>query len=102
MTSAGNTKTGLTTTHEGDIPAPEWIVFGDANKSRVIFLYHHEDDDKPDRFYQMQKKMTVFGFGRDREGKHIVEVPQSFSIGFIESTEYATIAETLKQLTMNN
>jgi hypothetical protein len=49
--------------HDGDIPRPEWIVFGDAKLNRVLFLLHHEDDAYPDRFYQMDKKMTVFGFG---------------------------------------
>jgi hypothetical protein len=98
MTSAHKERTRLLTTHEGDIPAPEWIVFGDSLQSRVIFLSHHEDDNKPNRFYQMQKKMTVFGFGRDKEGKHIVEVPQTFSIGFIESTTHSEISASLMSM----
>jgi hypothetical protein len=72
--------------HEGDIPAPEWIAFGDPRVARAVFLVHHEDDAHPDRFYQMQRKMTVFGFGRKGIDKFLDSVPQRFSIGFVEGT----------------
>ncbi len=64
MTSADKTPQSMTVNHEGDIPAPEWIAFGDAKLNRALFLLHHEDDTYADRFYQMEHKMTVFGFGR--------------------------------------
>lgn len=97
MTSATKKKTPLTKTHEGDIPAPEWIAFGDAKMKRSIVLVHHQDDEAPDRFYQMQKKMTVFGFGRKGIDKYLDSVPQSFSIAFVESTDHEAI-DTAAQL----
>ena len=56
----------LTEQHDGDIPAREWIAFGDRDQKidRVVYLLHHSDDEHPDRFYQMNEQMTVFGFGR--------------------------------------
>jgi hypothetical protein len=59
---------------------------------------HHEDDDHPDRFYAMQSKMTVFGFGRSGLNKHLDHVPQSFSIGFLETTDHAEIKRHLASL----
>ena len=98
MTSAINTPQPMTTRHDGDIPSPEWIVFGDGQSARVLFLVHHEDDAHPDRFYAMQSKMTVFGFGRQGINKHLDRVPQRFSIGFLVTTDHRAIAGALKQL----
>jgi hypothetical protein len=95
MTSAKDAKSPLTTPHEGDIPAPEWIAFGDAQLARALVLWHHEDDDHLDRFYQMQNKMTVFGFGRQGTTKFLDSVPQRFSIGFIENGKHAVISREL-------
>lgn len=92
MTSAVKQPQPMTTNHEGDIPAPEWMVFGDQKVKRVLFLLHHEDDTHPDRFYQMNKEMTVFGFGRMRGEKHLASVPRQFSIGFLETTDHAEIS----------
>jgi hypothetical protein len=96
MTSAADVRSPLTTPHEGDIPAPEWIAFGDQRLARSLVLWHHDDDQHPDRFYQMQSKMTVFGFGRQGGNKHLDRVPQQFSIGFVEQTDRATITRQLK------
>ncbi|MFN3191988.1 MAG: serine hydrolase [Aureliella sp.] len=92
MTSELPKRTPLTKTHEGDIPGTEWIAFGDEESSRVLLLTHHEDDDGEDRFYQMQRRMTVFGFGRSGMQKFLNSVPQSFSIQFVESTVHAEIS----------
>jgi hypothetical protein len=100
ITSARKDRAPLTTPHEGDIPAPEWIAFGDRRQERVLALWHHEDDEHPDFFYQMQRKMTVFGFGRRGLDKFLDSVPQQISIGLIESTSHAAIGreiETWKQ-----
>ena len=87
LCSGRNEKQPLTTTQEGDLPNPEWIVFGDKRRvNRDLFLLHHKDDNHTDRFYQMQQKMTVFGFGRKGIKKYLDTVPQSFSIGFLETT----------------
>ena len=98
MTSAIRERQPLTQVHEGDIPAPEWIAFGDPRLERVLFVAHHEDDANPDRSYAMQKKMTVFGFGRAGTDKFLSTVPQQFSIGLIESTEYEAIRSQLEAL----
>ena len=98
MTSAVKEPRPLTTNHEGDIPNPEWIVFGDAKMKRVLFLLNHEDDDLPDRFYQMDKAMTVFGFGRLRVEKHLASVPRQFSIGLIEATDHASIGQAVAKI----
>lgn len=101
MTAAVEEKQPLTQPHEGDIPAPEWIAFGDAGLDRALFLLHHQDDSHIDRFYQMQKKMTVFGFGRKGLTKYLDAVPQNFSIGLVETDEHQGIAKKMKQLLAN-
>jgi len=97
MTSARSKRQPLTVPHEGDIPAPEWIAFGDEKLNRVLYLLHHEDDDHPDRFYQMDRQMTVFGFGREGLKKYLDRVPQRFTIGFLETTDYREIAKAIEQ-----
>jgi len=97
MTSAVQEPRPITNPHDGDIPAPEWIVFGDPKVRRVLFLLHHEDDDHPDRFYQMNRQMTVFGFGRQVLSKYLDSVPQHFSIGILETTNRADIRRALDQ-----
>ncbi len=95
MTSAIKQPQPMTVNHEGDIPAPEWIVFGDRQVKRVLFLLSHTDDSHADRFYQMDKQMTVFGFGRLKGAKHIDAVPRQFSIGFLETINHAEITREL-------
>lgn len=95
MTSQNAEKQKLTTPHDGDIKSPEWIAFGDVRLGRSLVLSHAEDDAAPDCFYQMEGKMTVFGFGRDGMNKHLRSVPRNFSIRFVESTDHAVIGKTL-------
>lgn len=97
LTSSIHKKTPLTINHDGDIPAPEWIAFGDMSLPRVLFLSHEEDDVYPDRFYQMESNMTVFGFGRNGLEKYLHFVPQRFSIGFINSIDPVSISEKIKE-----
>lgn len=83
----------------GDLPSPEWMAFGDKNSSRVLYMLHHEDDDFPDN-YVHRPDMTVLGFGRqngEETTKHLTTV-QTFSIGFIESTEYSIIDQAIKRV----
>ncbi|MEP5567431.1 MAG: hypothetical protein ABJN62_06325 [Halioglobus sp.] len=80
----------------GDLPAPEWMAFGDAESSRMLYVLHHEDDKHPDD-YVSRPYMTVFGFGRSEKNKFLDSV-QTFSIGFIESTDHTVIANTMKAL----
>jgi len=83
----------------GDLPFPEWMAFGDKQSSRVLYMVHHEEDEFPDN-YVHRADMTVLGFGREngeKTTKHLTAV-QTFSIGFVESTEYPVIVETIKQV----
>lgn len=98
MTSGSHERRPLTVPHEGDIAAPEWIAFGDKDLNRVLYLFHHEDDDHPDCFYQMDEKMTVFGFGRKGIRKFLDRVPQRFTIGFVESTDPARVEEAIRKI----
>lgn len=79
-----------------DLPAPEWMAFGDQNSSRMLFVLHHEDDEFPDD-YVSRPHMTVLGFGRRGKGKFLNTV-QTFSIGFVESTEYSEVDRTVRQI----
>jgi hypothetical protein len=96
MTSAKPEKTPLTTDHEGDIAGPEWISFGDADGARSLVLFHHHEDEQPDRFYQMRHEMTVFGFGRQGRNKFLDAVPRSVSIGLVESTEHEEVGAAVQ------
>lgn len=80
----------------GDLPAPEWMAFGDQNSARVFYVLHHEDDEFPDD-YVSRPYMTVLGFGRHDKDKFLT-TPQTFSVGFIESTDYALIDRTIRQI----
>ncbi len=102
MTSAIAEQKPLSLPHQGDIPAPEWIAFGDAKLNRALFLHHIEDDEHEDRFYLMNESMTVFGFGRQKLEKYLDTVPQTFFIGFIESTNHAEISKRIEVLTEQN
>lgn len=85
MTSHLRQKSPLTKEHTADIDGAEWMAFGDQKLRRMLVVMNHAADAHPDRFYQMQKKMTVFGFGRDGMKKYLSQVPQSFSIGIVEA-----------------
>ena len=84
---------------DGDLPAPEWMAFGDQNSPRVLYMLHHEDDEFPDN-YISRPYMTVLGFGRqnkEKTTKHLNTV-QTFSIGFLESNEYSKIDQAIRQV----
>lgn len=94
--SADTVKHSINEPYLGDLPSPEWIAFGDANSSRMLYLLHHEDDEFPDN-YVSRPDMTVLGFGRQNKDKFLTTV-QTFSIGFIESTKYSSIRKTITQI----
>ncbi len=91
-------KRPLAENHEQDLDAPEWIAFGDAKCDRVLYLYSYKDDAHPDYFYEMQRNMTVFGFGRAGLRKYLDRVPRSFSIGFLETTDPEEMHQKLTSL----
>lgn len=94
MTAADKKKRPMAEKHDADLTetaGTEWIAFGDENSERMLVLSHAEGDSHPDHFYQMDKQMTVFGFGRSGMQKHLNTVPQSFTIGFVESTQHSAV-----------
>lgn len=80
----------------GDLPAPEWFAFGDRVTPRMLYVLHHEDDEFPDN-YVRRPYMTVLGFGRRDKDKYLNSA-QTFSIGFVESTNYSIIDRTIRQV----
>jgi hypothetical protein len=88
----------METNHEGDIPAPEWIAFGDSKQRRALVLLNHKDDEHPDSFYQMQGDMTVFGFGRQRMQKYLTQTEHRFSIALIESDSHQDIERFVSEM----
>ena len=80
----------------GDLPDPEWMAFGDRQSPRVLFVLHHEDDEHPDD-YVSRPFMTVLGFGRREKDKYLDTV-QTFSIGFVESTDYPSIEQSIRRI----
>lgn len=97
--SANDQSQPIDQTYTGDLPSPEWIAFGDPNAPRMIYLLHHEDDDQPDGYIN-RADMTVFGYGRLEKEKYL-DTPQTFSIGFVESTEYEEVEQYVKQILLN-
>lgn len=94
--SADTAKHNINETSVRDLPAPEWMAFGDPKSARMIFVAHHQDDAHPDD-YVSRPHMTVLGFGRHNKGKFLT-TPQSFSLGFVESTTHADIAAKVESL----
>lgn len=98
--SANTEKHPITESHVGDLPAPEWMAFGDQHSPRMLYLLHHEDDEIPDD-YVWRPYMTVLGFGRqngaEKTEKFLTTV-ETFSIGFIESTKYSEIEEAVTKI----
>lgn len=94
--SADSQKNRIEEPFIGDLPAPEWMAFGDEGSPRVLYVLHHEDDDSPDD-YVSRPYMTVLGFGRRDKDKYLNTV-QTFSIGFVESTEHAVVDRTIRQV----
>lgn len=94
--SADNNAHPISEEFKGDLPAPEWFAFGDVKASRMLYLLHHHDDIYPDD-YVSRPFMTVLGFGRSAKNKYL-NTPQSFSIGFVESTKYQKVEQAIKDV----
>ena len=83
-------------TYLDDLPHPEWMAFGDENTERMLYMLHHEDDNFPDN-YVSRPDMTVLGFGRENKNKYLT-TQQTFSIGFVESTNYSAVDQSIKMI----
>jgi len=96
VTASGEQKP-ITESWTGDMPGPEWIYFGTADLRRVLYLVHHQDDEAPDPFWQMNGEMTVFGFGRQHRSseKHLDAVPNRFTWGLAETSSHPAVLERI-------
>jgi len=94
--SADHNVHAITLPFVGDLPAPEWMAFGDQDSPRMLYMLHHQDDQYPDN-YVSRPDMTVLGFGRENKDKFLT-TSQTFSIGFVESTVYDMVEGTIKQV----
>lgn len=79
-----------------DLPGPEWTAFGDEKSPRMIYMLQHDDDGHPND-YVSRPDMTVLGFGRRKKEKFLT-APQTFSIGFVESTDYKIVSEKIARV----
>ena len=92
---APGTRTTIWQSWVANLPAPEWICFGDTNKSRMLYLVHHEDTLAFDSYWQMENNMTVFGFGRRDLLKYLKQIPAHFTIGFARTNDLANITRII-------
>lgn len=81
----------------GDLPGREWMAFGDERSPRMIYMLQHQDDDLPND-YVSRPDMTVLGFGRRNKDKFFT-TPQTFSIGFVETTDYTKVSAHIEAIT---
>jgi len=96
FSSSERNRQTIETPYMGDLLAAEWMAFGDVDSPRMLYMLHHEDDGHPDD-YASRPHMTVFAFGRRNKDKFLTE-PNKFSIGFVESTDYETVAQRMKSV----
>jgi len=84
-------ETLLSQSWQGDIANNEWLYFSDPNigsKGRSLFFAHHEDDTIHDE-YRPYQNMTVFGFGRNGSTALLSSIPQYFTMGLLEGTNFS-------------
>jgi hypothetical protein len=82
----------------GDLPAPEWIYFGNSDSKQVLFLVKHDDDEAPDQYWPMEGNMTVFGFGRQYRccGQYLAETPARFTTGLTQNGSFDTVRRRIE------
>ena len=54
-----------------------------------------EHDDAIDSYWPMEHNMTVFGFGRLNLNKYMTLTPAHFTIGFAESSDFASVTKLI-------
>ena len=87
----------------GDLPAPEWVYFGDAGMDRVMYYARHGDDNVVDRFWRFgEGEMTVFGFGRgprEVQWERLRAVPARLTVGFAEDNTFTHVRAIVRSAT---
>nr|MBP8950311.1 hypothetical protein [Promineifilum sp.] len=90
-------KTGPFGSWAADLQGEEWAYIADQGADRSIFLVHHTQDNLIDSYKpSSDRKMTIFGFGRSGNRRYQTLVPDQFSFGLINSTNYATVAQAVE------
>mgnify|MGYP006283144191 CR=1 FL=1 len=92
------TRTDASVRWDGDLAcdgAAEWLYFGDGKIDRVLYLVHHTDDEAIDSYWPMNHEMTVFGFGRKGLKKYMERVPDRFTIGFCEDSDFEYVRKVV-------
>ncbi len=84
----------------GDLPAPEWVYFGDARLERVLLLAREPYSDVMDEYWHFgDGGMTVFGFGRGprQSGwQRLTDVPCQLTIAFVESRRHEDVVKAVR------
>ena len=80
----------------GDLPAPEWIAFGDTRAPRVLYVLQHEDDEYLDEYY-MRPYMTVFGFGRNDGNKYFSRHQKHFQSVLLKAPTIEEVQQAISQ-----
>ncbi|MDA1141836.1 MAG: PQQ-binding-like beta-propeller repeat protein [Planctomycetota bacterium] len=89
--STGET-TSIYQSWKGDLPGAEWVCFVDKNLGRGLFLANHQDDNAIDSYWPMQRKMTVFGFGREDLKSYMTAFPARFTLRLTEAVTFKSLS----------
>ncbi len=82
----------------GPIAGAPWLYFGDRNSRYALFVAAHQEGDVPVQYWQMDRNMTVFGFGRELTccRQFLTAVPAKFSIGIAENTGFDALSRLIR------
>lgn len=78
---------------EADLPGPvEWVYFADISLGRCLFLMQHGDDELLEHYQVRDNDSAHWAFGNGQ----ITSLPMRFSLGLLDSTDRAAIAERVR------
>jgi len=83
----------------GDLAGEEWVYIADPDVNRAIYLINHAEDTAPDSYRPLGDSngdMTVFGFGRQNSSKRMTQSGVSFTVGLMDTTNFATAAPIVR------
>ena len=78
-----------------DLPEPEWLYFSDPEVGRSLFLLQQGEDDRIDSYWAMNEEMAVFGYGRDNLARHLDRIPNTFTLGLMDTTAFGASADII-------
>ncbi len=86
------TETTASESWTGAVEPEEWLFFADPNIGRSLYLVHHENDDLVDSYWLMNNLMTVLGFGRDANARHL-SGSHHFTMGLTDNVDHAAVGQ---------